>query len=72
MNDIILKIYSFKNLKENIVFSSTDSDSLEIIESVEQLLKLVVGGLLDEETPFEQTKDLKVCSYCDFSNICRK
>ncbi|MFO8054555.1 MAG: PD-(D/E)XK nuclease family protein [Bacteroidales bacterium] len=46
--------------------------SPEIREQFEEVLYKQVRELLDENIPFTQTEDDKVCVYCDFNYICNR
>ena len=37
-----------------------------------EYLKEMLTELADKERPFEQTDNEKICSYCDFKNICHR
>ncbi len=71
--DVKAKIYSFRNIKENlevdIEFVENQSIS-DFIVSSEQLLGDFATEMLDPNLPFSQTDDLKTCERCDFKGIC--
>ena len=69
---VIAKIYSFRNLKENLEVSQLlDSEGVtDFILQSENYLKTIAEELLNPEIPFEQTDDLEICQYCDFRGIC--
>ncbi len=67
------KIYSFRNLKENLeVNLSFDSNPtiFGFIEKSEEILTNIVTEMLNPETNFLQTDDLQTCERCDFRGIC--
>ena len=37
-----------------------------------EYLKEMLAEMADEELPFEQTSNEKICAYCDFKNICHR
>lgn len=42
------------------------------IMAFEVALKEFIAGIFNKETPFQQTKDVKSCEYCDYKNICMR
>ena len=71
--DVKAKIYSFRNLKENLeVNLSFDNDPsiFGFIEKSEQILSDIVTEMLDPSIPFLQTDNLQTCERCDFRGIC--
>ena len=57
--------------------SDTDADTnflddSNFIPDMEDMLKAVVGEMLDAKVPFVQAEDDKKCSYCDFRLICKR
>lgn len=71
--EVIAKIYSFRNLKENLeVNLSFDSNPTisGFIEKSEEILTDIVTEMLNHEINFLQTDNLQTCERCDFSGIC--
>jgi uncharacterized protein YlaN (UPF0358 family) len=71
--DVKAKIYSFRNIKENLEvdIEFIDNQSInDFIASSESLLGDFATDLLDPEKPFVQTDNLKTCERCDFRGIC--
>ncbi len=67
------KIYSFRNLKENLAATITFDPSetpKQFVESSEQVLAEIVTAMFDETQPFSQTEDTEQCKFCDFKGIC--
>jgi len=55
--------------------SNADTAFLEdatFIRDMEAMLEAVTSEMLDTEIPFEQTKDDKKCSFCEFKLICKR
>jgi hypothetical protein len=51
----------------------TDTDNPQaFIEESEALLREMIATLLNPEVPFMQTKDVRVCEFCDFRGICAR
>lgn len=72
-HDVKAKIYSFRNMKENLEVNLSFNDNPSIfgfIEKSEQILSDLVTEMLNPEIPFIQTNDLKICERCDFKGIC--
>lgn len=44
----------------------------QILPEVETGVTNVIAEIFDKEVPFNQTEDLKVCSYCDYKGICNR
>jgi hypothetical protein len=44
----------------------------EHIEIMEELIATIIEKIFNPDVPFTQTEELSYCTYCDFSNICRK
>jgi hypothetical protein len=42
----------------------------EYLPEVEINLRNLLQEVFDENVPFDQTTNLKVCEYCDFKGIC--
>lgn len=66
---------SFRNLSAGFMAQEqlrfrTDETPETFIEDSEQMLTQFLDELLNEDTPFEQTLNLKNCEYCDYSRIC--
>ncbi|MBP1672849.1 MAG: hypothetical protein H6Q25_664 [Bacteroidetes bacterium] len=45
---------------------------IEQIDIMEELIVTIIEKILNPDIPFTQTEELSHCTYCDFSNICRK
>ena len=72
-HEVKAKIYSFRNLKENLeVNLSFESNPTIVgfIEKSEEILVEIVTKMLNPEIPFLQTNDLQTCERCDFRGIC--
>jgi hypothetical protein len=77
--DIEPGIISFRNLPAGILtdqatglwFSEGQGWDAFIAES-EAILGEWVRKILDPETVFEKTKDVKACAFCDFKRICQR
>jgi CRISPR/Cas system-associated exonuclease Cas4 (RecB family) len=52
------------NLNDNKLITRSDCDAFE------EILKQGLQPLFDEQNPFTQTSDPKVCEYCDFKAFC--
>lgn len=66
--------YSFRDLpggfKSNPVrFGDNDSPAQYIADS-EEILRDLIGQMLDQEQPFRKTDRLETCQYCDYRGIC--
>ncbi|MCU0325277.1 MAG: PD-(D/E)XK nuclease family protein [Spirosomaceae bacterium] len=71
--DVKAKIYSFRNIKENLEvdIEFTENQSIDdFIDSSESLLTDFATELLNPHISFTQTNDLEVCDRCDFKGIC--
>lgn len=44
----------------------------ELLLEVEGHLRKLLEEIFDPELPFDQTADIKNCTYCDFAGICRR
>lgn len=67
------KIYSFRNLKENLEVNLSFDSSPTIfgfIEKSEEILTNIVSEMLNPGITFSQTDDLQTCERCDFRGIC--
>ncbi len=47
-----------------------DNDRFEL--AIEELLSELLTDIYDEQKPFRQTKDTKVCAFCDFKQLCMR
>jgi ATP-dependent helicase/nuclease subunit B len=59
------RFYS-KETKQAVSYETMGETLLEI----EQRLRGLLEEIFDPEVPFDQTADLKICSYCDYNGIC--
>ncbi len=48
------------------------SDSRPYLELFEQKMKQLLGEVFSKEHPFDQTDDLRKCTFCDFRGICER
>ncbi|RYU97199.1 PD-(D/E)XK nuclease family protein [Emticicia agri] len=72
-HDVKAKIYSFRNMKENLEVNLSFNDNPSIfgfIEKSEQILADLIKEMLNPEVPFIQTNNLVICERCDFKGIC--
>ena len=72
-HEVKAKIYSFRNMKENLEVNLSFSDNPTIfgfIEKTEEILANLINEMLNPDVPFTQTNDLVVCERCDFKGIC--
>jgi hypothetical protein len=72
-------IISFRNLPAGILtdqstglWFSDGQDWNGFIAESEAILGEWVRKILDPETVFEKTKDVKACQFCDFKRICQR
>ena len=77
--DIEPGIISFRNLPAGILtdqatglWFSEGQDWNGFIAESEAILGEWVRKILDPETVFEKTKDVKACQFCDFKRICQR
>ncbi len=72
-HEVKAKIYSFRNMKENLEVNLSFNDNPSIfgfIEKSEQILADLIKEMLSPETPFIQTNNMTICERCDFKGIC--
>lgn len=59
-----------------MILNRTTGDYIErysdIGEEFESELNAILEELFDYRTPFRQTDDEDMCTYCDFKKICRR
>ena len=71
-------IFSFRNLKEgyikeNILFDVGQENNMEkFVDGSEKLITRIVEKILDPCKPFIQTKDLNICKFCSYADICSR
>jgi ATP-dependent helicase/nuclease subunit B len=67
-------IISFRNFKEKVLTANLNfeaGESIEqFIENSNQVISHWVNRILDSNEPFDKTKNLDSCQYCDFKVIC--
>lgn len=68
-SSLVAKIYSFRDLDQEIELSLASSDVNRIVE---QGLHLIANDMMDANKPFEQTDDLSICQNCEFKGICNR
>ena len=44
----------------------------DILPEVEENLRLILQEIFDENVPFDQTNNPKICEYCDYKGICKR
>ncbi len=44
----------------------------EVFENTERILLRLLDRMMDEDTGFCQTRDLRVCEYCDYQSLCNR
>jgi len=44
----------------------------ELLKEVEENLRLLLQEIFDPAVPFNQTINLKICTYCDYRGICQR
>jgi RecB family exonuclease len=67
---VVPGIYNRKNIfDENFSFGFTD-DARALLDEFEALLKEKLLELFDQNKPFVQTSNPKICRYCAFNTIC--
>ncbi|MPR36894.1 PD-(D/E)XK nuclease family protein [Salmonirosea aquatica] len=67
--------YSFREptkMFENQLEITDTDDPQAFIEESETLLRQMITDLLNPDLPFTQTRDIKLCEYCDFRGICAR
>ncbi len=72
-HEVKAKIYSFRNMKENLEVNLSFNDNPTIfgfIEKSEEILANLIREMLNPEVPFIQTSNLIICERCDFKGIC--
>ena len=66
--------YSFRDVpggfKSNPVRFGPDDSPAQYIEDSEELLRKLIGRMLDPDEPFQKTDRLETCQYCDYKRIC--
>ncbi len=55
-----------------LIVNETELMNTEIIAEFEENLELMLHEIHDPELAFNQTSDLKRCSYCDYKSICNR
>ena len=63
-----LGIYSLRMLSYGLIEPNIFGD----YEFFREYLNELIAEIFDTSINFEQTKDNRICSYCDYSNICNK
>ncbi|MBA4853336.1 PD-(D/E)XK nuclease family protein [Emticicia sp. BO119] len=72
-HDVKAKIYSFRNMKENLEVNLSFNDNPTIfgfIEKSEEILANLIKEMLNPDIPFIQTNNQLICERCDFKGIC--
>ena len=67
--------YSFREptkIFENQLEITDTDDPQAFIEESEALLRKMIAELLNPESAFVQTPDVKICEFCDFRGICAR
>lgn len=68
-------VYFFREIRKGfrpLIVSKNARVELGALMEFENLLKSVLGKLVDPETPFEQTADRALCQRCDYARICMR
>jgi len=62
-----------KDFDYKLVFGGKKiKDIREYLSSFEELLIDKINEIFDKKLSFEQTKDVEICKYCSYKNICNK
>jgi hypothetical protein len=72
VNNIEFGLYRANIKKEDADANANFLGDDTFINDMEAMLEAVVTEMLDTDIPFEQAKDDKKCSYCDFRMICKR
>jgi RecB family exonuclease len=67
---IVSGMYSFRDLSQ--FFEQDNMDYALLINKTDETIVKIVSEMLQIDTPFEQTTDLKNCEYCSFNTICNR
>jgi NDP-sugar pyrophosphorylase family protein/CRISPR/Cas system-associated exonuclease Cas4 (RecB family) len=65
-------IISIRNLSSGFLEFILNNEHENTMEEFEEILNSLIDEIFDAEVDFCQTSDNKVCSYCDFKNICNR
>ncbi|MBX7150092.1 PD-(D/E)XK nuclease family protein [bacterium] len=68
-------VYFFREIRKGFRPLSVSKNArveLGALMEFENLLKSVLGRLIDPKTPFEQTADRTLCQLCDYATICMR
>jgi len=77
--DVVAGIFSFKNLKSELIkvskkISSKEKQIIKIdanaMEDFQQQLEIVLTKIINDD--FKQASDFKVCEWCDYKSICKR
>jgi hypothetical protein len=72
-HEVKAKIYSFRNMNENLEVNLSFNDKPTIfgfIEKSEEILTDLIREMLNPTIPFVQTTNMVICERCDFKGIC--
>lgn len=66
-------IISFPALREGVMgLRIPNSETQSLISEFEKHLFMLIGEILNEQTPFSKTPDKTMCRFCDFKNVCNR
>jgi hypothetical protein len=55
-----------------LAIDKNDIITSDVLLQFEEVLKNVLGELLNPELPFSKTADIERCEFCEFKRICRR
>jgi CRISPR/Cas system-associated exonuclease Cas4 (RecB family) len=66
-------LFSLRTINQGIDFINEGEEiSVDMINEFEWGLKALVEEILNPESDFRQTTDLKICAFCDYRDICNR
>jgi hypothetical protein len=67
-------IIGIKNVNEGVSYLRQTASPLEedLLNSYQARLSKMINEILNPNIPFNQTEDIKECTYCSFRRICKK
>jgi len=66
-------IISFPVLREGVMgLRIPNSENQSLISEFEKHLIMMIGEILNDQTPFSKTPDKTICRFCDFKNVCNR
>lgn len=75
LRSFTINIYSVKNNKLGLMPVTINNDTVITrleLEEFKTYVQQLLSEIYNSEFPFQKTKEIKICEYCDYKNLCNR